>query len=170
MHKSFLVIVFLFSSFSIYANQETTITGDRLLMEVTESHNLFNFFDNVTLISDDFNGTCDRLTVFSRKNTDQAVPQLEAIDEIIAIGNVVIKQNDRRADAGEAKIYPKEGKIVLEKNPKVVDPHGVVVGHRIIFYKGDNKAHVEGAPDGQRPTVTLSSMPALPSKNHEIKP
>ena len=156
-------------AFSSHANQETTITGDRLLMEVTETHNLFNFFDNVTLMSNDFNGTCDQMTIFSPKSTDQAVPQMEAIDEIIAIGNVVIKQNDRKAEAGEAKIYPKEGKIVLEKNPKVSDPHGVVVGHRIVFFKGDNKAHVEGAPNGQRPTVTLSSMPPLPSKNNEIK-
>jgi len=89
---------------------------------------------------------------------------------VIADGNVHIKQDDKVAEAGHAEIFPKEGKIILTDSPKVTGPDGVVEGYRMVLYKNDKKAYVEGEPGTkQRPKITLGALPELSFADTDTK-
>lgn len=170
MKKILLVIMGILVAAGVVCNadEQTSIVSDRLEMEMKGQWNVFNFYKNVELTSKEMHATCDRLRIVSRKSEGSDTLEMEGVKRITAVGNVRIEQDGRVATGGKAEIFPKEGKIVLEENPVVVDKHGEVTGHRIVFYRGSNKAHVEGGPSGERPTITLSNMPELPTSK-EIK-
>lgn len=150
------------------------ITSNRVEMDSSDSKfNVFKFYENVHLEGDDLDAICDELEVILKKSDNQSstLNSVESLEKITAIGNITIKQTDRTIKAGHAVLYPAEGKIVLTKNPEVINNQGIVKGHIITFYKNDGKAYVEGGPNGERPTITLSHLPNLQkTKPKEISP
>lgn len=151
----------------------TTITSDRVEMESQENLNIFNFYGNVHLEGEGLDAVCDKLEVIAKKTEGQSSSSLGAVDsfeKITAIGNVHMTQEGRDVKAGHAEIFPAEGKVVLTENPQVTDSQGTVTGHRIIFYKNDGKAYVEGAPGGERPKIILPSMPDPKKKSTSSLP
>ena len=178
---SFLLLIITsllaFSHDTKKTEESTVITSDRLEMNQGQVQNHFIFYDNVTVISQNFHATSNLLEVFSaREGTSSRSDDLDtpseaikvgAIKKIIAIGNVVIKQEGRHATAGRAEIFPDEEKIVLTENPVVTDNQGTVTGFRMTLLRGENKALVEGGPDGERSTVVLPAMPDLGSRKKQ---
>jgi len=164
-----LGILFILVSFpgQIYAlpvsADNTTITSDRMELETTADFNIFKFFDNVHLVGNEIEATCDELEVTAFKNSSSqgSLANDESIKKILARGHVFIKQPTRTIHAGKATILPQEGRVTLEDAPQVVDEEGVVKGYRIVFYKNDSKAHVEAGPNGERPSITLPKLPLL---------
>lgn len=152
------------------AKSGTEITSDRVEMEPEGDYNIFKFYGNVHMVGDDMDAVCDELEVISRKNEEgktAAMDDSDSIKKIIAKGNVVMEQVERTITAGHAEIYPGEGKVILAKNPVVLNKKNgtVVKGHRIAFYKNDGKAYVEGGgTNGERPKIILPGMSGL-SKN-----
>ena len=147
---------------------QTVITSDSVEMNVKEDSNVFTFHDNVHLVGAEMDATCKQLEVRCPKNSDstsKALNNIEAIEKIIADGDVTIKQPNRTIKAGHAIILPQEGKVILEDHPEIIEGEGVVKGYRIVFYKNDQKAHVESGPAGERPSITLPNlaMNKLPS-------
>lgn len=133
----------------------TTITSNRLEVEIEDTVNLFTFIENVQVTGQDLDIVCEILKVFSQKEIQNANPgQLGAIDKIIATGNVTLKQENRLIRAGIAIISPIEGTMILEDNPQIEDEDGIVTGHRIVFDKNEKKGRVEGEPK-----VTLPQFP-----------
>lgn len=150
--------------------QETVITSDELEFETREDKHVFLFHKNVEIKSDDMQANCDRLEIFSNRESSSAnkeMASMGSVELITADGQVIIRQNDRLAEAGHAEIFPKEGKIILTKSPSVTDPDGTVRGERMVLYKNQKKAIVEGEP-GKRPTVLLTKMTDL-SFDHSKK-
>lgn len=150
----------------------TTITSDRVEMESKDNVNLFNFYDNVHLEGEGLVADCDKLEVISKKTEGESsgLGNMDAIEKITAIGNVHMVQEGRDVKAGRAEIFPAEGKVVLTEKPEVTDSQGTVKGHRIIFYKNDGKAYVEGSPGGERPRIILPAMPDMKkSGSKELK-
>ena len=143
---------------------ETHITSDTL--EVDSSHlerTLFVFQGNVSVKSPHLQATCDHMEVLLERrigaSNDHQAHDIEGIDKVTAVGSVTIKEKERTATAGQAEIYPKEGRIVLSDNPVVQDKEGTLRGYRMTLYRSERRAVVEGAPGGQRPTVTLPALP-----------
>lgn len=140
---------------------QTIITSDSMQMLVKGDSNVFTFHNNVHLVGVEMDATCKQLEVQCPKKSESAthaLDNIEAIEKIIADGEVTIKQPNRTITAGHAIILPQEGKVILEGNPKIIDAEGVVSGYRIVFYKNDQKAHVESGPGGERPSITLPSL------------
>lgn len=148
----------------------TEITGDRLEVDSQGEINVFNFYGNVHLKGEDLEAFCDQLEVLAKKNKDENTPSLgqDSIEKITGTGNVRIHQIDRTIKAGHAVLYPIEGKAVLTINPEVTDSQGTVKGDKIVFYKNDRKAYVEGGSDGGRPKIILPNLPDLEKKDNNL--
>ena len=63
------------------------------------------------------------------------------IDWIEAKDDVIIQSGERRALAGKASYYAKEGKVVLEEDPKMKQGKNIMMGDRITFWP-DNRRMV----------------------------
>ena len=156
------IYLFLLTSPFLIANG-TTIESEKLEMVNEDGRQVFNFTEDVRISGEDLSGTCDELKVYSLKKDPnakkevKAATQADSIEKIIATGNVVMQQGEKDGEAQLATIYPQTGKIVLEGNPILRDKTGEVTGHRITFYKNEDKAYVEGKEaEGVRPKVTLT--------------
>jgi lipopolysaccharide transport protein LptA len=149
--------------------EETRITAESLEMVSIDEENRFFFIGNVEIEGTNLSVSCDRLTVISSRagDPDATLGQIGNIRQIVAEGNVIIEQSGRRAEAGRATINPNQGRVVLEENPVVIDSQGRVQGWRITLLRGENRAIVEGGPAGERPRVTLPTLPNLGARMPE---
>lgn len=178
MSFKILLIPLLFSLFCIHAfanPAETVVTSDTLDLLTDGPAQEFLFRGNVKVEDTKWTLTCDNLKVESA-NAKDLKPAGEnpktSVQKITANGNVLIQQQDRQAKAGNAEIYPNEGKIILKDNPSVTHAEGKIEGYQITFYVDNQsdgtpgKIIVEGNPaePKERPKVTL---PAL--NNHFIE-
>ena len=136
---------------------ETVIESGRLEFHSEEAVARFTFDGGVTVLATNLKVTCDRMLVTSQREGDADAPigKMGRIREILAIGNVIITQGERRASAGRAELRPIDGLIVLSEDPVLVDPQGVMAGERITLYRGENRAYVE------KPRLTLNQIPDL---------
>jgi len=69
------------------------------------------------------------------------------VREIVALGNVKIRQGDRVATGQKGVFLNGEQKIILTGNPRVWQGKDMVSGERITFLLEEDKSIVEGAPD-----------------------
>lgn len=147
----------------------TLILSDRLELVTSESANRFLFEGNVRVEGNNLEATCDRMEVLANRKAgsepEATFGEIGSIESILATGRVRITQGGRRAEAGRAEIFPREGKVILTENPKVIDEKGMeATGTRMILLQGERKAVIEGAPEGGtkgRPRVVLPSIPDL---------
>jgi len=103
------------------------------------------------------------MEVVVRRGTGDAetgIGEFSGVQEIVLIGNVVIKQSGREATAEKARILPMEEQVILTGNPKVIDGEGVITGEEMILNKNARRAIVRGK-DGVRPTLTLPGFQDL---------
>lgn len=80
----------------------------------------------------------DRLVV--TYGPDNQVTQVEAF------GNVRVVQEDRQATGAHGVYQPKEARIILDGNPKVVSGDDVVTGKVITYYVNDKRSVVTSGP------------------------
>lgn len=152
----------------------TVIRSERVEMVTREDETHFVFSDKVSVTGNNLVVHCDRMEVFSSRNSaaTERAPEIGAVRLILAIGNVRIEQEGRIGTAGRAELFPIEGRVVLTESPTIRNEHGTVTGHRIILNQGENQAIVESG-DEQPAEITLPAIPNLggaggrQSKNHE---
>ena len=174
INKYLLLLTYFFATPLLLALQDapkpqTEITSDRVELESSDDHNIFTFYGNVHMVGDGIDATSDQLKVISKKNGESSTTEIadaNAVEKIVATGPVVMIQENRTIRAGKAEIFPDEGKVILEDNPQVDSKDkGTVKGHRIVFYKNDQKAYVEGGgADGERPKIILPNAPDMSMK------
>ncbi len=87
---------------------------------------------------------------------------------MLATGHVRIIQGDRVATCGRAEVFPGEDRIVLTEDPVVrsTSEHYKVSGPRMILYRGQRRAVIEGTPD--QPTHVL--LPAIKDLGFPTEP
>lgn len=166
---------------------ETVITSDELDMVGGEDANHFFFRRNVRIQATNMLATCDEMEVVSGRQRGAAAastggstggnaasagnsvtgaaglgggdsgPNIGSIREIIMRGNVVISQEGRRATAGKATLYPQDGRVVLEDNPRVTDSQGTLSGWRMELNRGERTVKILSNPN-ERTKVTLPSI------------
>lgn len=165
-------------------NAKTTILSQTLEMVSSDTANTFYFSKNVRVRSTNLFMTADKMVVTAlRENSEASAIEVEktaktaaakrtsstsantplgTIDKIVATGNVNISQQDREATAGHAEFFPKEGRVVLTENPRVVDSKAIVSGWRITLLHGERRVLVEQDPNGTtRPNVDLNELPDM---------
>lgn len=145
----------------------TVIEADVMELRSSEAENRFFFRKNVRVFGTNLLVSCDELTVVSARSGDPAatVGELGALQSIVATGNVDIVQAGRRATAGRAELFPREGKVVLTEQPVIIDERAEVRGWRITLLQGERSGIVEsappGTPGGGRATTILDALPDL---------
>jgi lipopolysaccharide export system protein LptA len=136
---------------------ETRIDARSLEFFSRDTEARFVFEGDVVVVGNNLRVTCDRMEVVSQREgaPDAPIGKMGRIREIIATGNVVVSQGERRATSGRAELRPVEGVIVLLDNPVLVDPQGMMAGEEITLYRGENRAFVK------KPRLTLNQIPDL---------
>jgi len=149
--------------------QETIITSDLFEMVGGETENYFYFKGDGSVTGTNLRATCDEMEVVADRHSsdeEKTVGKVGTIQSIVMTGKVRIEQSGRKAEAGRADILPREDKVILSENPRVIDSEGTVSGWRITLFKGERKALVEGNPDksageGSRPRIQLPGFQDL---------
>ena len=161
----------------------TIIESDYLKMETTENCHVFRFSNNIEVKGGGIHLTCNQLEVFSNKSNDKENKSRDSVDSgldnigeiehIVATGDVVIIQDDKKALADRAEIFrkfdstsgEKINKIILTGNPRVINEQGTVNGSRIILIPEEDKVLIESDKEGkQRPTIILNELEVNPIK------
>lgn len=126
------------------------------------------FIGNVVAIREDHVITSDRLKVFYKKGTDEKEKQAvgeETIKEIIAIGNVSIKFDDKVAISEKAVYTAETGTIVLSgPNSKVTSGKNSVSGEKITLYRSDDRMLVESSGEKRVEAVFYSEGKSITDK------
>jgi len=155
---------------------KTIITSQALEMVSGTEENTFYFSKDVHVVGTNLNMTADQIVVTAARdqavdpaNVAKALPsgssqhQMGTIHKIIAIGNVHILQEGRESVSNRADFFPKENKVVLTENPRVIDSQAIVSGWRITLYQGERRVMVEQDPNAPavKPTVDLEALPDM---------
>lgn len=135
------------------------ITADELVGQV--KNNYAEFIGNVEAVQGDFEIRSDRLRIYYRKNADPSNPDPvggEAIEKIVAVGNVKIKSGSREAETDLAEYLVAEGLLVLKgENSTVTDGKNSIRGSVIRLNRLDGKVSVTGGSSERVRAVFHSS-------------
>jgi lipopolysaccharide export system protein LptA len=140
---SFVMLVWSFLSVAAYAAQG--VSGKEPLKVKSDSLTTDNdkktatFEGKVVARQGDMTLYTDRLVV-SYSGPGNEVSQVEAF------GSVRIVQQERQATGAHGVYQPKEGRVVLDGNPKVVSGEDVITGKVITYYVNEQKSVVTSGP------------------------
>lgn len=124
---------------AIFADEEeagegiTVITSERLTFDYKNNHAVFEH--DVVVVDRNMRLTGDRLAVWFNEEGE--------ISSIRAEGNVFITQDGKIASAGEATYQVAEGKIVLEKTPRLQRGLHILEGTTITYWRDEERLVVE---------------------------
>ncbi len=143
----------------------TEITCEGLFETIsTDTETFSTFRDKVVVIGNNLRLYCDFLKVVAIRKGDPAatIGQYGYFKSLIATGNVRIVQGDREATCGRAEVFPGEDRIVLSEEPVVrsLDDQYVAAGPRLVLYRGQRRAVIEGTPE-ERVRITLPAIKDL---------
>ena len=115
--------------------REAVITAERIEFDNKEGVILFD--ENVVVDDPQFMMSSDRLLVFMEGTND--------VQQIMAVGKVVITNLNRLASCDKAVYTRKDGQIVMTGNARLMrqgDEGGEVTGNRITFWLDDERMEV----------------------------
>jgi lipopolysaccharide transport protein LptA len=113
--------------------QATVITSERLIYDYHKAYALFQ--EHVVVVDPNLKLTSDELEVKFDEKGEVAFLQ--------ARGQVFIQQGPKTARSELASYFVKEGRIVLEKNPQVMEGGKILQGGRITFWRFENRMEVD---------------------------
>ncbi|HRI83219.1 MAG TPA: hypothetical protein PLF88_12320 [Opitutaceae bacterium] len=130
----------------------------------TDTETIATFRDKVVVSGNNLKIFCDFLQVVALRKGDPAdtLGGYGNFKSLVATGNVRIVQGDREATCGRAEVFPGEDRIVLSEAPVVrsLDDQYVATGPRLVLYRGQRRAVIEGQPD-ERARITLPAIKDL---------
>ncbi|OGW35447.1 MAG: hypothetical protein A2010_02455 [Nitrospirae bacterium GWD2_57_9] len=123
------------------------ITASR--MEADKLGDKVTFKGDVTLKKEAMTLYSDSMTVFYDARS-------KGVNEIEALGNVVVRKEGRVALSNKAFYYSREEKIVLTGDARIIENENQLGGERITLFMRDDRSIVEGGKvlfyqDGQKP-------------------
>lgn len=110
---------------------ETVITSDSLLFDYDQRMCVFE--GNVIVVDPRVRMECDKLHVFFDEN--------QAVESLVAQGNVVIIQENREATCGRAVYTAADGAIVMTQSPALVRERDRLEGEEIRIYVDTHQVH-----------------------------
>jgi lipopolysaccharide export system protein LptA len=144
---------------------ETTIDCAGLAESVsTDTETTTVFHDQVVAVGNGITLNCDYLKVVATRLSEKSTTlgRHDNFKYLLATGNVKIIQTDRVATCGRAEVFPGEDRIVLTENPvvKIESEHYVASGPRMVLYRGQRRAVIEGTPT-ERSHILLPAIKDL---------
>ena len=141
------------------SNQPVEITADELISH--GSKNYAEFIGNVVAAQGDFSIRSDSLRIYyhtSAVDVSNNATQPDAIEKIVAIGNVVIHAEARRAENSRAEYRLKEDIVVLTgENSIVTDGKNTLTGSKITWQRETGQISVEGSEQKRVKAVFYST-------------
>ena len=126
-------------------DQKIHITADKLISDNNADY--AEFIGNVRATQEDTVITADKLKIFFKKIPhDKKKPAVgeEAINEIVASGNVKIKFDNRVAVTRQAVYNTETGVLVLSgNNSRIVSGNNSISGEKITLYRTTGHINVE---------------------------
>ena len=142
------------------AQSPVEITADELISHGDK--NYAEFIGNVAAVQGNFSINSDALRIYYHASgTDITTnsTQPEALEKIVAIGNVVIKADSRRAETERAEYSLKEDKVVLSgENSTVTDGKNTLTGSKITWHRDTGQISVEGSDKKRVKAVFYSTQ------------
>jgi lipopolysaccharide export system protein LptA len=144
---------------------QTTIDCAGLAESVsTDTETTTVFHDQVVAVGNGITLNCDYLKVVATRLSEKSTTlgKHDNFKYLLATGNVKIIQTDRVATCGRAEVFPGEDRIVLTENPvvKIESEHYVASGPRMVLYRGQRRAVIEGTPT-ERSHILLPAIKDL---------
>lgn len=149
--------------------ERTTITSETLELQGTDDRNFFHFRTDVEVRGTNLEISCDELTVIAFRSAPaatEAIGEIGAIESILAVGNVRIRQEGRTAYAGRAEVNPVAGTVTLSENPRIVDGDVEIEGYQFVLFRDQRR--FQSIPDPNAPpdrpsrsVVRLGELPDL---------
>ena len=140
------------------------VSADRLVAD-TQSQNA-EFIGNVHAIRGNMTILCDSLKIFYKDapaRDSQKQSGADAIQRIVADGNVNIQFDDQNATTQRAVWSTAEQTIVLSgPGSKIVSGKNSISGSKITLHQGDNRVKVEGGSEGRVEAQFFSDEQGLP--------
>jgi lipopolysaccharide export system protein LptA len=144
--------------------QDTTVDSVSAESVSTDTETTTIFHDQVVAVGNDMTLNCDYLKVIATRIGDKSATmgKYGKFKYLLATGHVKIVQGDRVATSGRAEVFPGEDRIVLTESPVVkIESEGYTVsGPRMVLYRGQRRAVVEGTP-GQPSHISLPAIKDL---------
>jgi len=131
--KAFIIII---CAFLVLGLKPIDITASRMEMNTKEKK--FEFKDNVVAKQADVTITCDELTAYYGKDSQQ-------IERIVALGKVRIVQKERVASGERAEYDNIHRTLRLTGKPRVWQGTDVIEGEEIIVLLDEGKVQVKKA-------------------------
>jgi len=130
----------------------------------TDTETTTVFHDQVVAVGNGITLTCDYLKVVATRLSEKSTTlgRHDNFKYLLATGNVKIIQADRVATCGRAEVFPGENRIVLTESPvvKIESEHYVASGPRMVLYRGQRRAVIEGTPT-ERSHILLPAIKNL---------
>lgn len=135
------------------------ITSSRLTY--TDSERKAHFQGGVVAKGADVTMSAAEMDVYLKPRVGASGSELNGagrLEKIVAQGNVVVSQPDRRATGGRLVYTADEDKFVMTgESPSIFDAeHGKITGVSLTFFRHDDRVLVEGS--GSQPTVTQTRV------------
>jgi lipopolysaccharide export system protein LptA len=141
------------------ANLPVEITADELISHGTK--NYAEFIGSVAAVQGDFSIHSDTLRIYyqnSAADGSKDASKPDAIEKIVAIGNVVIQAEARRAETDRAEYRLKEDVVVLSgENSIVTDGKNTLTGSKITWRRDTGQITVEGSEQKRVKAVFYST-------------
>ncbi len=138
------LVLFNFSPAWSSEKQPLKINSNKL--SYLQENKLIVFEGEVKADNGEMELEANRLEVYLKdapQNEDLS-PEEQKIEKIIAIGDVLITKEGRKAKCGRAIYYPAEDKVRLEGNPSIWQDKNVIKGETILFFLKNNAVQVLG--------------------------
>lgn len=129
----------------VWAQENLPLKINSNKMTYLQNKNLVVFEGEVKASDGQMFLDADKLEVYLKGDSNKKIGyQEQEIDKIVALGQVVIKKDDRVAKCGRAVYYPARKEVRLEENPSIWQEKNVISGEVILFYLNTNSAKVLG--------------------------
>ena len=141
------------------ANLPVEITADELISHGNQ--NYAEFIGSVAAVQGDFSIRSDTLRIYYKTwavDVSKDASKPDAIEKIVAIGNVVIQAEARRAETDRAEYRLKEDVVVLTgENSIVTDGKNTLTGSKITWRRNTGQITVEGSEQKRVKAVFYST-------------
>lgn len=141
------------------SDQAVEITADELISYTDK--NYAEFSGNVAAVQGSFAIRSDALRIYYRTTgagISKGTPRPDAIEKIVAIGNVVIEADTRRAETDRAEYRLDEDLVVLSGETSVVtDGKNTLTGSKITWFRSTGQINVEGSSQKRVKAVFYSN-------------
>ena len=150
----------------VTTDEQIQITADKLVSQSGE--NYAEFIGNVEAKHGNFVMRSDRLRIYyhrGAKITKNSSGGDEAIEKIVASGNVKIESDNRKAETEYAEYSVNDGNLVLTgESSNVTDGKNYIKGSKITLNRINGQITVEGSEKNRVKAVFFSNQSAAPSK------